>query len=118
MQAKEYKKILHDLEADADVEGSCIVSRDGLLIYSDMPDTLHPEAFAAMTATLLGAAEAAMDEVKKGIPQKVVVEGKNFYIITIGAGPKALLTVITQSNDLENIGKAAVRAAEKIEKIV
>jgi len=118
MQAKQYKKILHDLEGDVDIEGSCIVSRDGLLIYSDMPDTLHPEAFAAMTATLLGAAEAAMDEVKKGIPQKVVVEGKNFYIITTGAGPKALLSVITQSDDLEKTYKAVMKAAGKIEKML
>jgi len=117
MQVKEYKKILHDLEADVDIEGSCIVSRDGLLIYSDMPDTLHPEAFAAMTATLLGAAEAAMDEVKKGVPQRVVVEGKNFYIITTGAGPKALLAVIAQSND-EKVSEVVMKTAEKIEKMI
>lgn len=118
MQAKQYKKILHDLESEANIEGSCIVSRDGLLIYSDMPDNLHPEAFAAMTATLLGAAEAAMDEVEKGIPQKVVVEGKSFFIITIGAGPKALLAVLTQSNEVKKTSQAAIKAAGKIEEIL
>ena len=118
MRAKHLEKILNDLKSAAEVKGGCIVSRDGLLIYENMTKSFHLEAFAAMNAALLGSAEAAMDESEGGIPQKVVVEGKNSYIITIGAGPKALLAVLTQPDKLEKTNQAIKEAANKIEKIM
>jgi len=44
---------------------------------------------------MLGAAETAVSELKKGIPDRVIVESKQGKIITTGAGPKALLVVMT-----------------------
>ncbi|MBC2698812.1 MAG: roadblock/LC7 domain-containing protein [ANME-2 cluster archaeon] len=41
------------------IEACAIVSRDGLLMSSDMPDGIMGETFAAMSATMLGAAETA-----------------------------------------------------------
>ena len=52
------------------------------------------ETFAAMTATM-GAAETAMNEVKAGTLDRVIAEGGSAKIVSIGAGPKALLVVLT-----------------------
>ena len=109
-----YKKIISDLEANANIDGGCIVSRDGLLIYSNMKN-VHAESFAAMSATLLSSAEVAMDEIKEGVPKRVVVEGKNKKIIALGAGPNALLAVITKA-DIEEIIDALEKAAKEISK--
>jgi predicted regulator of Ras-like GTPase activity (Roadblock/LC7/MglB family) len=114
MREDTYKKILSDLEAEADIEGSCIVSRDGILIYSSMKN-IHAEAFAAMLATLLSSAEVAMDEIKAGVPKKVVVDGKNRKIVVIGAGANALLASVTHA-DADDIYEAMEAAARKIDK--
>ncbi|MCD6330873.1 MAG: roadblock/LC7 domain-containing protein [Thermoplasmata archaeon] len=107
-----YKKIINDLESKANIDGACIVSRDGLLIYSNMKD-VHGESFAAMSATLLSSAEVAMDEIKEGVPKIVVVEGKNRKIVVVGAGPSALLAVVTKS-DIEEIYEALKKTAKEI----
>ncbi|UZE92569.1 MAG: roadblock/LC7 domain-containing protein [Methanosarcinales archaeon] len=89
------EKVLTDLRRTGDIEASAIVSRDGLLMASDIPESVHAETFAAMSATMLGAAETAVAELKKGIPDRLIIESKKGKVITTGAGPKVLLVVLT-----------------------
>ncbi len=89
------EKVLTDLRHTGDIEASAIVSRDGLLMASDIHESVHAETFAAMSATMLGAAETAVAELKKGIPDRLIIESKKGKVITTGAGPKALLVVLT-----------------------
>ena len=60
------REILMELNRSAGVYASALVSRDGLLVASVMPEDVDAEAFAAMTATMLGAAETAFSELKRG----------------------------------------------------
>lgn len=99
MQNKRYKNILSDLKSEADVEQSFIISRDGLLIAAEASSGTSAQALAAMTATLLGAAETAMDEIGSGVPSHVTVETKKYSLIIMGAGPQALLVVATSADD-------------------
>ncbi|HHF55622.1 MAG TPA: roadblock/LC7 domain-containing protein [Thermoplasmatales archaeon] len=116
MKEEAYKKILSDLESEINVEGSCIVSRDGILIYSSLKD-VYAEAFAAMLATLLSSAEVAMDELKAGVPKRVIVDGKNKKIVVVGAGSHALLASITEEN-ADEVYEAMIKAAKKIDKVL
>lgn len=111
-----YKKILSDLEANADIEGGFITTRDGILIYTNIED-VHAETFAAMSATLLSSAEVALDEVNGGVPKRIVVEGKNKKIVAVGAGAHAMLAVVTTS-DVEKICEAIEESAKKINEIL
>ena len=95
MVVEALEKVLTDLGHTGDVEASALVSRDGLLIASDIPRSVHAETFAAMSATMLGAAETAISELEKGVPDRVIVESKKGKVITTGAGSKALLVVMT-----------------------
>ena len=115
MKEDSYKRALKDLTNVANIEGSIIVSRDGMLIYSNMKD-VHAEAFSAMLATILSSAEVAMDEIKASIPQMVVVNSKNKKIIVVGAGASALLASITTApaDDIYNTMEKASREIEKI----
>jgi predicted regulator of Ras-like GTPase activity (Roadblock/LC7/MglB family) len=85
------KAILAKLR-EAGVDYSAIISRDGVIIESDMPGSPEEnESFAAMAAALLGAAETATSELRQGVPRRVIMEMGDRRIIEVGAGPVALL---------------------------
>ncbi|MEM2918212.1 MAG: roadblock/LC7 domain-containing protein [Candidatus Altiarchaeota archaeon] len=109
--------ILKTLTAIGDIEGSAIVTRDGLLIASDLPRDVDAETFAAMSATMLGAAETAVSELKRGIVERVIAEGKQSKLIAKGAGASAVLVSMVRPD--ANLGLVLVeigKASEKIEK--
>ncbi len=113
------EKIINDLLCLGGIEASVVASRDGLLIYSNVPMKEHAEAFAAMSATMLGAAETATTELGKGIPERIIVESMNGKIIAMGAGPKALLILMTEPDaSLGLILIEATRASEKINEVM
>ncbi|HLB71629.1 MAG: roadblock/LC7 domain-containing protein [Candidatus Methanoperedens sp.] len=109
------EKILNDLKNIGGIEASAVASRDGLLIYSTVSGKLHAETFAAMSATMLGAAETATAELGKGIPERIIVESKDGKIITMGAGSKALLVVMTEPD--AGLGLILIELAKASEKI-
>ncbi|MDF1558029.1 MAG: roadblock/LC7 domain-containing protein [ANME-2 cluster archaeon] len=92
------QEILIELKNLGSIEACVIASRDGLLMSSEMPQGVVDETFAAMSATMLGAAETATSELNKGLPNRVIVESKNAKLICMGAGPKALLVATTDSD--------------------
>jgi len=52
-------KILADLQKTGGMEACAAASRDGLLVRAIMQNEQYAESLAAMSATMLGAAEAA-----------------------------------------------------------
>jgi predicted regulator of Ras-like GTPase activity (Roadblock/LC7/MglB family) len=112
-------KILDELKFLGGIEASVVASRDGLLIYSNTALKEHAETFAAMSATMLGAAETATTEIRKGIPERIIVESVKGKIIATGAGPKALLVVLTEPDaSLGLILIEVVKASDKIREIL
>jgi len=53
-------KILADLQKTGGMEACATASRDGLLVRAIMQNEQYAESLAAMSATMLGAAEAAV----------------------------------------------------------
>lgn len=109
--------VLKELERAGGITASAVVSRDGLLMSSSITGDVRAETFAAMSATMYGAAETAVSELKKGVPERVVIESKDSKLIASGAGPKALLVVMTEANVglglvLVNMSKAADKIKE------
>ncbi|RJS78702.1 hypothetical protein CW711_04680 [Candidatus Bathyarchaeota archaeon] len=112
--------VLSDLRKVGGINASAAVTRDGLLIASDVMGEIDAETFAAMTATMTGAAETAMSEVKAGDVRRVIVEGESGKMIAIGAGSNALLVVLTAPEAplgliLLKIGEASRRIAKLLE---
>ncbi len=113
------EKILNDLKNIGGIEASAVASRDGLLIYSTVSKKLHAETFAAMSATMLGAAETATTELGKGIPQRIIVESEHGKLIATGAGQKALLVVMTEPEAaLGLILIEVTKASDKIKEVL
>ena len=111
-------KVLSDLINTGEIESSVIASRDGLLIASRMSHG-DEEVFAAMSATMLGAAETASTELERGVPDRLIVESNDGKLVAVGAGPKALVVVLTPPD--AGLGLVLVeldKAAVKIKKIL
>ncbi len=109
------EKVLKDLKSDGDLEAGAVVSRDGLLIAEDISHNINADSFAAMTATMLGAAETATSELRKGVPDRVIVEGKDGKIIATGSGFKALLVTMASPN--ANLGLILLEMSKASNKI-
>jgi len=91
------EEILGDLKKVGGITASAVVTRDGLLVAADVIGEVDAE-FAAMTATMTGAAETAMSEIQAGSLDRVIVEGEKAKIISVGAGPTSLLVVLAASD--------------------
>lgn len=109
------EKILKNINNVGGIEASVVASRDGLLICSNIPNKLQAETFVAMSATMMGAAETATTELERGIPYRIIVESKTGKIIGTGAGPKALLLIMTKPD--ASIGLILVEMAKASEQI-
>ncbi|MFH1328759.1 MAG: roadblock/LC7 domain-containing protein [Candidatus Bathyarchaeota archaeon] len=114
------KEVLSGLKKVGGITASAAVTRDGLLITSDIPEgSTDAETFAAMTATMVGAAETASIEVKAGEFSRVIVESSAGKLISLGAGSRALLVVLTAQK--ASLGLVLIKlkdAARKIDKII
>lgn len=110
--------VLHSLDRVGGIQGSAIISRDGLIVASHVPKDLNVESFAAMSATMTGAAETSVMVIDKGIPNRILVETDKTKLISVGATSELLMVVL--SDPRANIGllfveiKKAVQAIKEI----
>lgn len=116
--SKKFGLVLESLTKTGDIDASAIVTRDGVLMGIST-NINKPETFAAMSATMLGAAETATAELGKGLPNRVIVESSKSRIIVTGAGPKAILVVLTKpSAGLGLILVELEKAADKVKELL
>lgn len=73
-----------------------IVSKEGLLINSRTPPDVDARIFSALCSTIMGAAEAASGQMTTGSVSQISVKTEKGTIVLIPAGPKAILTVLTE----------------------
>ena len=107
-------EVLGGLNRDGNIERAAIITRDGLLLEV-MPKNTVIANLAATMATVLGAAEAALAEIRGGIPSRIIMETGKYRIIVMGSGPKALVTTVIKSDVcVELVLKEMEKVAEKI----
>lgn len=112
-------KLLTDLKNIGGVVACAAASRDGLLIRAVMHKEQFVESLAAMSATILGAAETATTHVEMGVPTRIIVESDHGKLVIIGAGPKALLILLANPNlSLGLILLELEKSAEKLKEIL
>lgn len=115
LTSEDLDAILAQLLNVGGIEAAALASRDGLLIRARLLKGKTGETLAAMSATMLGAAETVMMEVEKGIPNRIIVESARGKLIAMGAGPKAILVSLT-SNDA-TLGLALIELEKTARKI-
>ena len=106
------------LSAIPEVRAAAIVSAEGLPIASALPQGVDETRIAAMTAAL-SLAERAVIEMDKGEFDQLYVKGSEGYLLVLGAGPNAVLTVSTTKDvRLGLIFLDCKRTCEKIAKLI
>ena len=78
----------------SDVLGAVLVSRDGFCVFNDLNRLPNPETFSAMSATLVGAAEAALSELGVQRATNIIVNTDDEIMIAYGATDELLLIAL------------------------
>lgn len=88
---------LRDMQASSpDIEGSAIVSVDGLSIASALHQEIEEDRVSAMSAAMLSLGERIASELGRGILEQVYIRGENGYVLLMAVGEEAVLTVMAR----------------------
>lgn len=94
-RVSEIKAILHRLlEESPYIDATALVSFDGLIMASVLPEDAEEDRVAAMSAAILSLGEKAASELGKGQLTQVFVEGENGYVFLMSAQGKAVLVAV------------------------
>lgn len=94
MNAAELQQALKSLRSEFGSIASAIVSRDGILLVSDIPDGVVAETFTIMCATMMGAASTAHSELRIGQPKIMRVTSEKNEMLILSAGRKAIIVCV------------------------
>ena len=95
-RAEQLNQILEKLKSSSsDIEACAVVSEDGLMIASLLPEGYEDEQAAAMCAAMISTGTRTTQELNRGTLQQIFVKGDNGYVIGMYAGPNAVLLAIT-----------------------
>lgn len=95
----ELTDLLRKLEAiNSDIEGSSIVSIQGLPICSALARDVNDGIVSAMSAAILSVSERAVEELARGELTRILIEGRLGTIILSKAGENAILCVLVKAD--------------------
>ena len=100
-QSKKEKltQMLKNLEATtSDIEASAIVSVDGLMMASALPQDVEEDRVAAMSAAILSLGERTATELARGSLSEVYVKGESGYVVLMACGEDAVLTALVRKD--------------------
>jgi len=111
---------LKDLQAStADIEASAVVSVDGLIMASSLPQDVEEDRVSAMSAAMLSLGERIAAELKRGELDQVFIRGTRGYVILMSVGEEAVLTALARSEaKLGLIFLDMKRAAEDLSRLI
>ena len=85
-------RIIRTLQSSSpDVEACALISEDGLMIASALPQHIDETRVAGMTATLSNLGTRAASELERGDVQEVLVRGGDGYAVMMNASSGTLL---------------------------
>jgi len=81
-----------------DIEASAVVSVDGLIMASALPQDVEEDRVSAMSAAMLSLGERISRELRRGVLDQVYVKGDDGYVILMAVGEEAVLTALARQN--------------------
>src|SRR5512136_3137190 len=82
--------------ASADIEASAVVSVDGLIIASALPNEVEEDRVSAMSAAMLSLGERISTELGRGNLEQVYIKGEKGYVVLMSVGEEAVLTALAR----------------------
>ncbi len=94
----ELTDLLRQMEAvNPNIQGSAIVSVQGLPICSALARDINDGIVSAMSAAILSVSERAVEELARGDLKRILIEGVDGIIILSKAGENAILCTLAKS---------------------
>ncbi len=94
---EEYAGMLKGLRQEVqDIKSVALVTKNGLLIHSNISQDVELQIFSGMSAAMFGAAEATILELKKGPLNDIYAETDDCKIVVMDVGPKAIMVALTK----------------------
>lgn len=111
---------LRELQASTpDIEASAVVSVDGLIMASSLPQGIEEDRVSAMSAAMISLGERIAGELGRGDLEQVYIRGDSGYVILMAVGQEAVLTSLIRENArLGLIFLDMKRAADDLENLV
>lgn len=111
---------LRDLQASTpDIEASAVVSVDGLIMASSLPQGIEEDRVSAMSAAMISLGERIAGELGRGELDQVYIRGDSGFVILMSVGEEAVLTSLIRENArLGLIFLDMKRAADDLERLV
>ncbi len=106
---------IRDFETVPGVEGAALVSLDGLMISSALPES-EQERVAAISAAMLTLGEKITGELNRGTLMEIYAKSERGYTLMTAVGSDALLLVLAKSDaqlglillDMKRVAQALV----------
>ena len=84
--------------ASPDIEASAVVSVDGLIMASALPQDTEEDRVSAMSAAMLSLGERIAMELGRGNLDEVYIRGESGYVVLTAVGDEAVLTGLARHN--------------------
>ncbi len=113
-------EVLEELQrSSGDVEAAAVVSPDGLIIASSLPQSVEEMQVAAMSAAMLSMGARIVSELDRGELDQLYVRGTKGYVLAVNAGPDAVLLAMARREAklgliFLEISRAAAKVAEAL----
>jgi hypothetical protein len=116
----ELNQALRSLQSGTpDIEASALISDDGLMIASALPQHVEELRVAGMSSTLLSLGTRAAIELGRGDLQQVLVRGDSGYSVMVRASQGTMLLVLASKEaKLGLIFLDMCRAVQEINKVL
>ncbi len=83
-------------QSSPDIEASAVVSLDGLIMASALPENLSEDRISAMSAAMLSLGEQINKEMGRGALEQLYTKGSDGYVVLLAVGSEAVLTALVK----------------------
>lgn len=80
--------------AAPDIEAAAVVSLDGLIMASALPEGFSEDRVSAMSAAMLSLGEQISKEMARGPLEQLYTKGTEGYVVLMAVGSEAVLTTL------------------------
>jgi predicted regulator of Ras-like GTPase activity (Roadblock/LC7/MglB family) len=109
------QNILLDLNDMANIEASAVISKDGLVIASLLPEGMNEDDVGAMSAAMLSVANHSSHELIGGEFKQLLVKGEHGYIFINRVCDETVLTAVTKLDSCpDNVFLNLQQSADKL----
>lgn len=110
--------VLDRLREQANLQGAVLVSRDGFCIMNRLPRLPAAETFSAMSAMVLGAAEAALAEMGEEAPSGILIETRTTRMAVVAVSRELALVALASRGDGSEAPRLLERARDAAEELL